>query len=556
MFSLAIFIGIYSYLILLLGLFGELRTQWVAVVTIAGIFIVIVYFRKSLRSLFENIEQLQSVRRSSIPHVRKTIQQNSVITLSILLFALLAIINLIGALGPELAFDALWYHLTLPKLYLLTHSITHIPGGLLYYSDMPRLTEMLYTAALAIDTETAAKLIHFTFGILTSVVVYKLGRKFFDKKIALLAMLIFYGNLVVDWESITAYIDLSRAFFESLALLGFLEYSTTMKRQWLVTSAVMTGLAICTKTLAIGSIAIFMILIIFLGRRNKKNIKMIFIDGFYYGIVALLVPFPWFFLSYLNTGNPFYPIFSGYEIHQTAGMLLDPFRFLQTVWQLFTHSPDPLSPIYILSAPLLLVPFLLPFAGMKKLHRSRFFPLALYCLVAILVWYVTPQTGGGRFIIPYLPAFSVVAATVFAFAYPKTFKNVLIGIILLITCISIVYRGAANRKYLPVILGQESRDHFLSTHLNYNFGDFYDTGEFYKRHLRPGEKILLYGFHNLYYVDYPFIDSSWVQPGDRFTYIAVQNGNLPKRFQFWSLDFIDNRNHVKLYTMERREWIY
>ena len=28
------------------------------------------------------------------------------------------IINLIGALGPELGFDALWYHLTLPKIYL------------------------------------------------------------------------------------------------------------------------------------------------------------------------------------------------------------------------------------------------------------------------------------------------------------------------------------------------------------------------------------------------------------------------------------------------------
>jgi len=59
-----------------------------------------------------------------------------------ILIVLQAFVNIIGVFGPELAFDALWYHLTLPKLYLVHHSIFFIPGGLLYYSGMPKIAEM------------------------------------------------------------------------------------------------------------------------------------------------------------------------------------------------------------------------------------------------------------------------------------------------------------------------------------------------------------------------------------------------------------------------------
>src|SRR6185437_14950424 len=115
--------------------------------------------------------------------------------------------------GPEIGFDALWYHLTLPKLYLGWHQVRHIPGGLLYYSDMPKLTEMLYISGLAILGETGAKLIHFSFGILCCIALYKVGRKFFSPLLSLIAVAIFYSNLVVGWESISAYIDLARTFF-------------------------------------------------------------------------------------------------------------------------------------------------------------------------------------------------------------------------------------------------------------------------------------------------------------------------------------------------------
>lgn len=40
--------------------------------------------------------------------------------------------------------------------------------------------------------------------------------------------------------------------------------------------------------------------------------------------------------------------------------------------------------------------------------------------------------------------------------------------------ISVPYRFIANIRFIPVILGLESKNNFLKNNLNFNFGDFYD----------------------------------------------------------------------------------
>src|SRR6185437_7584099 len=190
MFNFAIFVGVYSYLIFFLGIFGVMTRENVQNVSLLWVIALLIFYRKAF---IESFNKLQA----------KELKLKNFYICTFALIVLLAIIKLIGALGPELAFDALWYHLTLPKLYLLHHAIYHIPGGLLYYSDMPKLGEMLYIGALTFGNEITAKSIHFIFGLLTAIVLYKFSRKFFDQYISLLIVVIFYSNLVVDWESIT-----------------------------------------------------------------------------------------------------------------------------------------------------------------------------------------------------------------------------------------------------------------------------------------------------------------------------------------------------------------
>src|SRR5581483_11148274 len=133
------------------------------------------------------------------------------------------------------------------------------------------------------------------------------------------------------------------------------------------------------------------------------------------------------------------------------------------------------------------------------------------------------------------------------------FANILIGVIIFVSLVSIGYRAVANARYIPVIVGKETKNQFLSGHLNFSFGDFYDTDAYFSEHIKSSDTVLLYGFHNLYYVDFPFIDSSWVQKGDLFTYIAVQNASLPSQFKNWQLIYKNDKTLVQLYKPPKGE---
>jgi hypothetical protein len=212
------------------------------------------------------------------------------------------------------------------------------------------------------------------------------------------------------------------------------------------------------------------------------------------------------------------------------------------------QAADPVSPFYMICLPLIIIMF----PRFKKEIKL----VAMYSLLSIIIWYITPHIGGGRFILPYLPAFSILCAGVMSeLSHKKIVYRFLISVIIFISIVSIAYRFGANKKYIPVIVGKETKQEFLSNNLNFTFGDFYDTDNYFKNHLKPTDSVLLYGFHNLYYVDFPFIDSSWVKKGETFNYIAVQNTKLPKRFSNWKLVYKNDKTLVKLYN-NRNTWQY
>lgn len=557
MFEIAILIGVYSYLIFFLGIFGLLYKNIIIYSSLVFIFFIFIVRDKSILLRSSILWEAKKYRMIYLNTISSKIigflNNNKLILFFILLLIFQFVVNLIGALGPELAFDALWYHLTLPKLYLMEHKIFFIPGGLLYYSSMPKLTEMIYIPALLFGGEVAAKLIHFSFGALTCFALYKISRKFLSFRTALLCVVIFYSNLVVDWESITAYIDLARTFFELMALWGFINWWQSGKRKELIQSAIILGLAISTKLLAFGSLFIFTSLILYkyivINRHNRADrlSKALLI----YWFISILAVSPWLVFSYVNTGNLIYPFFSSIYNIKINAAILNPFNFIKDVWNLFTQAADPISPIYIVFLPLIIYFF-------KDLKRE-IKVVALYSFLALIVWYLTPRTGGGRFILPYLSAFSLLTAAVLQkISSEKRFdllKIICLGFLIIISIISILYRGLANLKYLPVILEKERKSEFLTGNLNFSFGDFYDVNSDIKNIVK-GNRVLLFGFHNLYYADFPFIDASWVKKGDKFAYVAAQSTDLPKRFIALKLVYTNRITHVKLYSTGGKEWVY
>jgi len=537
-FLLPLVIGIYANGILLLGYLNLLREDILFFYTVIYLILTasIIYFKKTFT--FKDFLTLLDIREKS--------------NLWKLFFGLIVLqlgVNLIGALGPELGFDALWYHLTIPKIYLAEENIFIIPGNLLYYSSMPQLTEMIYLVGLIFETAVVPKLTHYTFGLLTIFVLYYGSKRFYGDKIAIVISAVLLSNLVFSWEQITAYIDLGRTFFEVFIFFSVLEFTNTQKRKWIYITGVILGLAISTKLLSLGTLII--VLIIILVNDLKKRKKIVFTNLFITSIFALLIPLPWFVRSFLAHGNPVYPFFTDlYPIQSTENILI----YFQNILTVFLLSADPINPIYLLLLPITLYTF------KKWQRRDRL--IALYGLLSILVWSITPNTGGGRFILPYLPVFSVLSGITLMHMEKikrkewKYAKNVAYLIIISLAVISIIYRGVANAKYIPVILGSESKQSFLSSNLNFSYGDFYDIDGFFDKNISEKDKVLLFGFHNLYYVDFPYTHDSWIKKGDKFNYIATQNVDIPERFATWNKIYENDRTNVKVYKIDNGYWIY
>lgn len=529
MFAVGFVIGIYGYLILFLGFAGLLKSSVILVLTLIY-FLFLVLTRKAFLTSSINPKEHFSLRNLS--EIEK---------LSIFLLVVLFLINLLGALAPEYTFDATWYHLTLPKLYKSLEAVIFVPGGLLYYSVMPKLTELLYTASLFIPFANLPKLIHLSFGLLTAISLYFIAKDELGRKAGILTVVVFYSNIVVAWESTTAYIDLARTFFELMTFWGMVLWIKTKKTQWLVESSLMLGLAISTKLLALTSLPLLLFILLLASR--KESLKVISKRIVLYCGLSILVVLPWLVFAYIHTGNPVYPFFSDSYSLSSHLHLLD-------IATIFMKADDPISPLYLIVFPLSLIFY-------KKLPIIGKYVL-LYSLGSLVVWFFTPRTGGGRFLLPYLPvmSFLVIYTLSVVKEYKIVHKTILVALFT-IAFITIGYRGLASIKFLPVVFGLETKEAFLTKHLNFSFGDFYDTDGYFKKTITKDDRVLLYGFHNLYYVDFPYIHESWVKKGDSFNYIAVQSsGILPERFKGWPLVYENNITHVRVYSIGKGMWIY
>ena len=533
MIFLGLLVGVYSYLLFLLGILGLFSSDIIRYVSLLFLIIFAIFFApvfvRDMRTFFS-----QGIKNHAGEHGL------------VLLLVIMSVVNLVGALGPELAFDALWYHLTLPKLYLLKESIVFIPGGLLYYSAMPKLVEMLYVGGLAFGGEIYPKVTHFLFGLFTLVLVYRTSRLFVSKAIALLACVIFYANLVVAWESVTAYVDLVWAFYSFGSIYLFLLFTTEKKKIFLYLSSAFVGLAISVKLVAVGSLLLLLLALLFLKFRMKDSYLLSKKDFFFVLLFSLVVPLPWFLFSLIHTGNPVYPFFS--SLYSVSFPVFSVRNIFDTL-SVFFVSSDPISPIYIICVPLVIL-FYKYFSRKEKM-------LLFLAGIALLVWFLTPKSGGGRFILTFLPLFSVlVVITAEKIKKNKLFYKLILFAIVITMMISIGYRGLANSKYIPAISGKQPKGQFLGKNLNFSYGDFYDVDDFLAKKLSKSDVVLLIGFHNLSYVDFAYIDQSWVKKGDRFHYVAVQNDTLPKRFSVMKKIYENKQTGVSVYGSEGKTWIY
>jgi hypothetical protein len=292
-------VGVISYLSLLLAA-NEIFTIR------AGRYLMVFLALVSLIYLFLLLRRLPD-SRPSIPNSLEPGARSNLdwVWKSIILLSLM--IALIGALAPEIEYDALWYHLWLPKVWLTQGQPVDLISE--YVSLYPLQGELVYANALSIGGDVAAKLVNFTWFVLTALLVFQFTRRFFPPVSPWLATAIFVTFPTVLWEATTAYIDILLAFYTGLAIYALLCYVENHSWQWLFLTAINFGLALSTKHLGWFALLISSVgLVIYIWLREKRLRKAIGPALFIIGL-SILFAIPWYFRSYTASGNPFFPEF-------------------------------------------------------------------------------------------------------------------------------------------------------------------------------------------------------------------------------------------------------
>lgn len=263
-------------------------------------------------------------------------------------FALLTLtlaLSLLRALAPPWAWDALVYHLTLPKLYLQTHGFALPPHTFSVFNGMPQLSETLYTfawglRASATESPIAAQTLGWAFGatlllgLTTSPLLRCSSASSLPRPLSPIPPAILLSSLSFSLYLAYAYSDLLQAVM-TLAMLYALHYwahpehpgraghpehpelvagrraahpaEGQNRNRWLILAALFAGFAWGGKytgaVVPFGGAAVILMTL-----WPTKNWARLVRDVALFGAITLLAFSPWLIKNLIFIGSPIYPV--------------------------------------------------------------------------------------------------------------------------------------------------------------------------------------------------------------------------------------------------------
>lgn len=231
----------------------------------------------------------------------------------------------LGPLIPHLfsfptSWDALAYHLVLPKVFLRDHFFSFY--GWLPNTLNPVGIESLFSLGEIVGDPRLSNFINFSFlGFLVAYVVYGL-RYLFPRKLLLTALFLFlFRQILFSQVSVTPFVDFPLSLYTLLIATTLLKYLKTNKWQDLLLTLIF-GLFTFLVKYAVGLVVILALLLVlivhflFNGRILKKMLqgmngvhKFTFVGCF----IAFLMPVVfWLTRNYIYTADPIYPFLASF----------------------------------------------------------------------------------------------------------------------------------------------------------------------------------------------------------------------------------------------------
>lgn len=303
--ALALGFGVVSTGIFFLGIIGQLSALTVYIwLTVCG-----------FAASFQWQEMFATLRRKGYFHIwRSHANQNWLDILFPLILCLSLILLIPSVLTPVRDYDALMYHLQVPRLFLERGSYFFDPE--FYRLSYPSLTEMLFLVGIAFDVDIFSQWISLTYAIIFFLSVYAYGKRFFTPEVGLLAVCILAGNPAFPTYAASPSNDFSWAGYDFWCIFALSIWASMNNRErrnkFLILAGIMAGLAAGTKYLSLPFIAIAGVLVLGTSINIKEDTKQAPLKALtIFGLATAIVASPWYIKNLAWTGNPFYPLVFG-----------------------------------------------------------------------------------------------------------------------------------------------------------------------------------------------------------------------------------------------------
>ncbi len=561
-FSAGLGLGLFMYAILALAFLGLLYAWLVwLILVILGIVL--------FQDIWGSVKNLGK-RLGGLFAAGFSVKNRAVDILLISLISIYLLVNLIGALAPEIEPDALVYHLYVPRIYIQNHRLVYIPYE--FRAAFPLGMEMLFTLGMLLSDSILAKLIHFSLGVLGLLATYCFGRKYLTDKVALLAAALFYAIPVVSWESTTAYIDLGFALFTALEMFALINWMCSSQQGWLLMASIMCGFAMGTKYHGLFGLILLILGILFkFYFIDKGRMLLVLKTLVIYGSISLLIVSPWLIKNYVFTGNPVYPFLNNIfksplmpPINPTFdrelyGMGNNFFkRYILSPWNLTFHGEKyggVISPIFLIS---------LPFLFVIKVDKVIKYML-LFCGVYFVLWEISVPVI--RYLIPIMLFLSIVVSYIIngMLSWDNIGSKVLSAGVITVTATALFlnlpfFHLYWQKEWIPgvvrhipyeVVLGLESREDYLSRYL-----DSYAVIEYINQNLSKSARVLSFWEENRHYFDRELIYNYSFQASECIYTIQTETGFLHciKNLKITHLLINKNRippNQIQLLVLQK-----
>lgn len=331
------------------------------------------------------------------------------------LLTLVALLNLIAALAPDLGFDSTMFHLAMAELFARQGSLDPSPMSHYFYEQIP--VQTLYAGMTSFSGAIAAKFLHFAYGALVAGAAGAMATHFTGRaRYGVMAAAIFGVASLVWWLCGVGYVDLAVTFFFFATICALARWVETDRLGWIIAAGLCAGIAIPAKLtdLAVAPIIALVILVYKFGswRQFFKAAAVCALAGF-------LIWTPWLWRSYLLTGNPVFPY--GNNIFRSE--LIEPSAvFTSVVFGVGTHWKSLLSmPVSMTFRPGRFVEVgefgahLLAFSpALLLLWRRKWIPRSLGVVIGatavfVALWIFTFNQNL-RYLLPALPLLAVLLA--------------------------------------------------------------------------------------------------------------------------------------------------